>query len=214
MRIAGDHRLRIAAGAGQQRLHQAGQQIRGSVDLIAQPQPHIQRDLLIAAAAGMDFIGQSAHAILQLADHQRVNVFVGSFFVERWVLRIFRDCVECGDQLVPFFSRQDADAFERSRERLRAADVGSEQPAIEMERSGEALEDLRGTLSKAASPELHTDFFADFLSDARTWIGRPIRLMKPRASRWSYSAPMVKLAMSSEYSEFGDLRLTGWMPPL
>ena len=38
--------------------------------------------------------------------------------------------------------------------------------------------------------------------------------MKPRASFWSYSAPIVKLAMLIEYSELGDLRLTGSIPPL
>jgi hypothetical protein len=48
-----------------------------------------------------------------------------------------------------------------------------------------------------------------FSNDARTWIGNPTKLMNPRASRWSYSAPIVKLAMLSEYSEYGDVRLTG-----
>ncbi len=33
---------------------------------------------------------------------------------------------------------------------------------------------------------------------ARTLIGNPIKLMKPSASFWLYSAPMVKLAMLSE----------------
>jgi hypothetical protein len=51
-----------------------------------------------------------------------------------------------------------------------------------MKRAGEALEDLQWAFLKAPSPQLHTDFAA-FLSEARTWIGRPIRLMKPRASR-------------------------------
>ncbi len=51
---------------------------RMRVDLLAQPQAHIQRHLLIAAAAGVDLVRQLADALFELADHQRVDVFVGS----------------------------------------------------------------------------------------------------------------------------------------
>src|SRR5581483_7544163 len=73
----------------------------------------------------------------------------------------------------------------------------------------------RAPAATGGGPSNHTDFFfAASFNDARTWIGRPIRLMKPRASRWSYSAPIVKLAMLSEYSEYGDFRHAGWILPL
>ena len=49
---------------------------RSAIDLLAQPQPHIERYLLIAAAPGVDLVRQRAHALLQLADDQRVDVFV------------------------------------------------------------------------------------------------------------------------------------------
>ena len=42
---------------------------------------------------------------------------------------------------------QDAHALQRPRERLRAADIGIDQPPVEMQRSGEALEDFRRSAS-------------------------------------------------------------------
>ncbi len=42
----------------EQRCHQADQQFQIDVDLLAQPQPDIERHLLIAAAAGVDLVGQ------------------------------------------------------------------------------------------------------------------------------------------------------------
>ena len=176
-----------------------------AIDLLAQPQPDIERHLLIAAAAGVDLVGQAAHALFELADDHGVDIFVGCPGEELRLASLVADRVESGYELRPFRRRQDADAFERPRERLRAADVRVDQPPVEVERTGKPLEDFRGTFLEPAAPELHTDFFLDFLlafiTAARTWIGSPIRLMNPRASFWSYSAPMVKLAISSEYSE-------------
>ena len=46
------------------------------VDLVAQPQPNIERNLIVAAAPGVDLVRELARAFLQLADDQRVDVFV------------------------------------------------------------------------------------------------------------------------------------------
>ena len=111
------------------------------------------------------------------------------------------DRVERVDDLRALGSGQNADAFERAREGLRAANVGigqaGDRSAAMPEKRSKTSEGLR---SKRAAPELHTRLLArlSLRVEARTWIGRPIRLMKPRASFWSYSAPMVKLAILSE----------------
>src|ERR1700722_7416850 len=78
-----------------------------------------------------------------------------------------------------FLRRQDADLFQRPCKGLRAAQIGVEQAPVEVERSGESLEDVRRPIGEAPAPQLHLDFPA---SAARTLIGRPIRLMKPSAS--------------------------------
>jgi hypothetical protein len=77
--VAGNDGVGIARGQIEQRLHRAGQQRAHAVALAAQPQAQVERNLLIAAAAGMDLIRHRAGMLLQLADHQRVDVFVGAF---------------------------------------------------------------------------------------------------------------------------------------
>ncbi len=98
-----------------------------------------------------------------------------------------RICVERRDDLRALFRRQDADAFERPRERLRAANIGIDQPPVEIQRPGESLEDFRRPRFKPPAPQLHDLAPEDFAaaSPARTLIGSPIRLMKPSASFWS-----------------------------
>ena len=71
-------RIRIAIGHIEQRIEQAVQPIERTIDLFAQPQPDIERHLLIAAAARVDLVRQGADAFFQLTDDQRVDVFIGS----------------------------------------------------------------------------------------------------------------------------------------
>ena len=62
--------------------------------LFAQPHAGIERDLLIAAAAGVDLVGDVAGALLEFADDQRVDVLVGGALVEAGVPASARICVE------------------------------------------------------------------------------------------------------------------------
>ena len=64
MGVAGNDGVRIVAGAIEKRLHQRRRAVRDARShLAAQPQAQIERDLLIAAAAGVDLIGQRADAV-------------------------------------------------------------------------------------------------------------------------------------------------------
>ena len=74
------------------------------VDFFAQPQPQIERDLIVAAAAGVDFIRQLAGVLLELADHQRVHVFVGGVVEESRLARLGADLLESFHQLRAFFA--------------------------------------------------------------------------------------------------------------
>src|SRR5258707_458473 len=56
--IARNHRRRIALRAIEHRPHQPTKQSERTIDFAAQPQPHIERYLLIAAAAGVDLLRQ------------------------------------------------------------------------------------------------------------------------------------------------------------
>ena len=46
------------------------------VAFIAQPEPRVERDLLVAAAAGVNLVGQRADALFEFADDEGMNVFI------------------------------------------------------------------------------------------------------------------------------------------
>src|SRR5437764_1252668 len=97
--------------------------------------------------------------------------------------------VECVDDLRALVRGQNPDPFERARERLRSADIALDQPAVEVQRVTESLEDFAGPGLEPSAPELHMvlaglEACVTF-SAARTLIGRPIKLINPNASFWS-----------------------------
>jgi hypothetical protein len=114
----------------------------------------------------VDLIGEPAHPLLELTDHQGVDVFVGRAVVERRILRIRFDGFEGSHQRFAFFGGEDARAFQRACERLGTLNVGVDQLAIEVKGAGEALENFRRAFGKASAPKLHT--FADFFVESRT----------------------------------------------
>ena len=112
-----------------------------------------------------------------------MDVLVGSALVKRRLRCLRADGIEGGDDPRALVGGEDADPLQRPREGLRAANIGIDQPPVEIERTGKTLEDFRRPGLKPPAPELHAHFA--FLASARTFIGRPVRLMKPSASFWS-----------------------------
>ncbi len=155
MRVAGYDGGGIGVSALEQGVHQGMEQREDPADLSTQPQPRVERDLLVAAAAGMDLIGKAAGALLQLANDQRVNVFVGGAVEEARLLRFFKDRVEGRGQRRDLGGGKDADALQGAGEGLRAFDVGVDQKFVEVERAGESLEDFRRPGFETPAPELH-----------------------------------------------------------
>ena len=179
VRVSRNYCAGIFIGQIEQRRHQRAQQLADTIALLAKPQSRIERNLLIAAAASVDLVGDRAGALFQLADDQRVDVFIGGAIEKRGAGRVVTDFVERCNDGCALVSRKDTNALQRPRESLRAANIGVEQAPVEMERSRESLEDVRRPVGEASAPQLHLDFP---WRAARTLIGRPIRLMKPRAS--------------------------------
>src|SRR5271155_5681346 len=116
----------------------------------------------------MNLIGEFADAFLDLANNQRVDVFICSTFIKTDFAGLFTESFEGVDKLSTLGRGQDTDPCKRPRKSLRAANVGVEQAAVEMQRAGEALEDFRGPFGETAAPEFHTDFFWTCFKDART----------------------------------------------
>src|SRR5205085_7362706 len=119
------------------------------------PEARIQRDLLVAAAPGVDLAGHPAGALLEFADDQCVDVFIGGALVKRWVDRFLKDAVQSVDDAGALIRAQDACPLQGACEGLGAADIGLDQAAVKIERPGEALEDFRRAGLKTSTPEFH-----------------------------------------------------------
>ena len=105
----------------------------------------------------MNLVRDCAGALLELADDERVDVLVGCAGVETRVGGLGADRIERVDDLRALLGGEDADTLERPRERLRAADIGVDQAAVEIERAGEALEDFGWAGLEPAAPEFHAE---------------------------------------------------------
>ena len=139
------------------------------VAFVAQPEPGIERDLLVAAAAGVDLVRERAHALLQFADDEGVDVFVGR--------RLRRNAGDCAS------SRMDSNACDD----LARIPIGVRTPARVSERA-KAWEPRTSASSKRRSkwrefekrskisegpvsnrpPQSFIYFFACFACSART----------------------------------------------
>ena len=81
----------------------------------------------------MDFVGQAAGPLLELADDQRMDVFV-SRAGEKFRSAGFRaHCLERVHDPAAFAGREDTHALQRPGERLRTANIGVNQAAIKVE---------------------------------------------------------------------------------
>ena len=99
MRIARDHGLPDTCRARSSSAPiKSAQQVQGAIDFLAQPQPHIERYLLVAAAPGVDLVRERADLLFELADDERVDVFVGRAVEKVRRSRLFADRIEGGDK--------------------------------------------------------------------------------------------------------------------
>ena len=189
MRVAGNHRVRIAlARRSSSACISAGQQRARAIDLLAQPQPHIERHLLVAAAAGVDLVGQRARRVsfsLRMTSVWTSSSVAPAIERRRRALRREsrrRPSTICARSVrrqdarrVPAPARTPAS---RGYRRRSAAGRNASDPEKRSKTSD-------GPVLEPAAPELHASCALRLFSAARTLIGRPIRLMKPSASFWS-----------------------------
>src|SRR5688500_2532424 len=127
MRVARNYGAGVAGSEGEKRLEKIREQRLQPLDFFAQPETCVERDLLVTAAAGMDFVGEAGDLFLQLADDQGMDVFVGSSFEKPGLHGFFEDFVEGFHQGAALIGGEDADLLESAGECLRAADVGGQR---------------------------------------------------------------------------------------
>jgi hypothetical protein len=89
--------------------------------------------LLVAAASGVDLVGNRAGALFELAYDQGVYVFISGARVEIGLRGVVADLIERRDDCFAFRRGENAGRFESAREGLRTAYIGVDQPAVEGE---------------------------------------------------------------------------------
>ena len=185
--VAGNHCVGIALGAASNASMSPPRNPARAIDLVAQPQADIERDLLIAAAAGVDLVGEPTDPLPQLTNDQGVDVFVGRAAKNsglRASSRIASNAATSRARSADVGYPRSSSARANACEPRMSASISLRSKC---ERTGKPLEDFRGTFLEPSAPEFHfasssTCSSTAFMTAARTWIGSPIRLMNPRAS--------------------------------
>ena len=135
VRVTRNDGVRILARDLEQSLQKPIEQTDRKIDLLAQPKTRIERDLIVAAAAGVDLIGERTDPLLQLPNNDRVNILIGGAVEELRRACLFPDLLERRKHTIAFVRGEDADPLQRPRLCERAANVGIQQPLIEVQRS-------------------------------------------------------------------------------
>ena len=131
------------------------------------------------AARLADRVGQ---ALLDV----HVDVFERDRKVKVTVLDFLQDITKPGDDGISIRFRDDAALGEHLRVRDAARDILAVHALVEGDRRLEIVDHLVRALGEATAPKLFAHFFPAFsCMRARTFKGRPKRLMNPVASDWS-----------------------------
>src|SRR6185369_11116478 len=199
VREAGQDGLGVLRCELDERALHVAEQHADRLDLLAQPQPHVGRDLVVARAAGVQLLTGVAGELDQARLDVEVDVLEIDPPLERLLLDLFGDLrhaaadrgeVGCGD---------DAAVGEHRRVREAALDVGAPEALVERDAGRVTLHELARRLRKARRPGLgfllelvrgHEKPGVSGLPERahRTDCGRPGRRSTPRrGTAWRQS---------------------------
>jgi hypothetical protein len=184
VRIARHHRVDLALGE----LHEGGPDgvdlAAARRDLVADPEPQIGRDLVVATPARMQLLAEVADTLDQTLLDPRVHV-LGAGIAHGGGIG-GGDVRDRGQRDVdrPALVRvEHAGANERLRPRPRPGDVARHQPVIDRKRVVERLEQRVRVAFEAPAPHAHA--VTSPLPAAAMRLGRVYSRMNPAASFWS-----------------------------
>ena len=147
------------------------------------PQFKIGGDLVVTAAAGMQFLAQLAHFVDQLAFHPAVNIFgIAGEDLLRIGAHLFQQHVQRFFQLLLFSGTQNADRYQRFRPGDRANDILLRQTIVEAQRVVELFKPLICCLCKTPAPKCH-NMLPLFVSSAGGIVPLGLRSCKPGRRR-------------------------------
>ena len=140
MRVAGHDRFDVPVSERNQGDTQALDQRDHVGDFVAQIEPQIERDLIVARARSMQFAPRLAGDRNQAALDRKMNVFIGDIELETTGLDLLLNLLETANDRAQLAGLQQSDFGEHPRMRDRSVNVVAIEPAIERQRRGEGLD--------------------------------------------------------------------------
>src|ERR1043165_4630841 len=184
--------------------------------MMAQVEPHVQRNLVIAASSCVQLAADRADQFRKPPLDRHVDIFVlrSEFEPATVQFRFYR--FEPPDDAPSLAGREDSRPLQRLTMRYAALDVLCVQPSIDSHGSGERFDEAVRRFCESPAPRLpvaksivlptsrHQD--DAFLRWARIFSRNAFKRIKPSASFWLYTSSSSKVTMSSRYSDRFDLR--------
>jgi hypothetical protein len=154
VREAGHHGLDVLAGELDERALQLGEEGTDRPDLVAQPEAHVGRDLVVARAAGVQALAGVAGELDQARLDVEVNVFEVDAPFEVAALDLFADRREAALDRRQVGRRDHLAVGEHRRMREAAGDVGAPEALVERHARRVALDELARRLREQRRPGL------------------------------------------------------------
>jgi hypothetical protein len=154
MGVAGQDRVDVLARTLGQDAPQLRQAMTRGMRRVPQVQRQIGRDLVVAAATGVQAARNRPDALAQPRLHVHVDVLEARIELERSGLDLAQQLLQAGCDRVRVGGRDHAGATQHAGVGDRAANVVARQLAVELDRRGEALHARVGALAEASPPRL------------------------------------------------------------
>ena len=153
--VAGHDVAGVLLRQGEQRLFQSPQRADGFAAGFLGVQVHVQRHLVVAAAAGVQALAGVADPLSQDGFHQHMDVFAFRRKIDFTVLHVLQDALQPRLDGLLVGSAQDALAAQHPGVGHAAPDVLGKQPLIKGNGRMEIVHHLAGFFLESTAPELH-----------------------------------------------------------
>ena len=153
-------------------------------DFLAHIHMRVQRHLIVAAARRMQAAARLADGLREPLLDIHMDIFEVHGKVELAILDFLQDIPEARDNLILVRRADDAALREHRRVGDGARDILVVHALVKTDGGLELVDHLIGALREAASPHRFAHLPVFSCMSARTFSGRPKRLMKPVASAW------------------------------
>ena len=130
----------VAVASADERPLQVDQAAVDLVDRVAAPQPQVGRDLVVAAAGGVQLAADVAEAVDQRPLDVHVDVFQLGLELEAALLNLLADRLQALLNLPAFVGGEQADLGQHLGMGDRGADVVRVEPPVEADAFGELLD--------------------------------------------------------------------------